>query len=420
MPKANQYIYPLILTTSLFFFWGFIHNLDPILIPHLRNAFSLNTFQASLVDASVFLAYFFFAIPAGIVMKKYGYKSGMIVGLILFSIGCFLLVLAASKLQYIYFLLALFVVATGLTVLETVANPYITLLGDPQKSTQRLNLAQSFNGLAAFIAPIIGGQFILSKEPLPVEAVMALSEVERLQYIESETDSVKLPYLILGALILVVAVLVYFAKMPQFVSDRKNESLKIQKVFSLFRVRWAVIAQFFYVGAQVVILSFLILYATDITQIPPQEAKYYGAFAGLAFMIGRFVGTGFMKIFNPVKILLFYSLVCIALLIPVVFWGGHVGLYALVSVCFFMSIMFPTIFAEGIKDVGEDTYSASSVIVMSIVGGAIIPLIFGFLSDHFNSLLIGYWVVIVCFVMTALFAIKITQFSKNEKIRSNT
>jgi FHS family L-fucose permease-like MFS transporter len=413
MTKASQAIYAIILTTSLFFFWGFIHNLDPILIPHLRNAFSLNTFQASLVDASVFLAYFFFAIPAGMLMKRYGYKWGMIVGLILFGLGCFLLVLAASTIEYYYFLLALFVVATGLTVLETVANPYITLLGDPSKSTQRLNLAQSFNGLAAFIAPIIGGRYILSEEPLPAEAIAALSAADRIAYIQSETESVKMPYFILGIVIFVVAILIYFTRMPEPESKNKKENLQLLKALGLYRVRWAVVAQFFYVGAQVCVLSFLVLYATDMAALPPQEAKYYGAIAGLAFMLGRFFGTSLMKWFCPLNLVFVFSLVCIALILTVVFAGGYVGLVALIIVSFFMSIMFPTIFAEGIKGAGEGTYSASSLIIMSIVGGALLPLLFGLLSDTTGLLLNGYWVVVVCFFVTALFAVRIKKMKQS-------
>lgn len=409
MTNASQMKYALILTTSLFFFWGFIHNLDPILIPHLRNAFSLTTLQASLVDASVFLAYFFFAIPAGFIMKRYGYKTGMLVGLSVFSLGCFMLVLAANTIQYIYFLLALFVVATGLTILETVANPYIILLGNPNRSTVRLNLAQSFNGLASFIAPIIGGIFILGGDPLGKEAIAALSNSERIAYIQSETESVKVPYLILGLLILLVAVLIYFAKMPAFASQNKNERLHLWRVFSLYRVRWAVIAQFFYVGAQISVISFIILYATDIADLHNREAKYYAALAGLLFMIGRFVGTSLMRYIHPLRLLWIYSLICIGLLLLVIFLGGYMGLIGLLGVCFFMSIMFPTIFAEGIKGAGEDTYSASSLIIMSIVGGAFIPILFGYFSDLNNSLLYGYWVVIVCFIITGIFAIRIKQ-----------
>ena len=182
MKSTNKYLLPFILITSLFFFWGFVHNLDPILIPHLRRAFSLSTVQASLVDFSVFIAYFLMAIPAGLIMRKYGYKTGILIGLVFFAIGCFLFVPAANTMQYSFFLSALFVVACGLTILETAANPYATILGPPETSTQRLNFAQSFNGLAAFIAPIIGGHFILADQPKKSAEMAPMTEQARKGY----------------------------------------------------------------------------------------------------------------------------------------------------------------------------------------------------------------------------------------------
>lgn len=404
--NSKKYLFPFILVTSLFFFWGFVHNLDPILIPHLRRGFRLSTLQASLVDSAVFIAYFLMAIPAGLLLKKYGYKIGIIAGLILFAIGCFLFVPAANYMQYAFFLGALFVVACGLTILETAANPYASLLGSPETSTQRLNFAQSFNGLAAFIAPIVGGTFILSEKPLSDDAFSALSATAQATYLQSETSTVKLPYIILGCVILLVAIIFIFTKLPEIKDSDKGAKKGFLHAFTHKHLKWAVVAQFFYVGAQVCVLSFLVLFATKAAGITEKEAAYYSGVAGLAFMLGRFVGTFFMKYIAPPKLLSIYSLLCILLTLVAIFGSGIITLYAVIGVAFFMSIMFPTIFALGIKDLGADTKSASSLIIMSIVGGAILPPVLGYITDVTNNIQYGYSVPLVCFLVTGWYGWK--------------
>lgn len=403
---ANTKNYPLaiILITSLFFFWGFIHNLDPILIPHLRNAFSLSHFQASLVDSAVFIAYFLLAIPAGLLMKRFGYKVGIVIGLLLFAAGCFLFVPAANMVNYYFFLGALFVVACGLAILETAANPYMTVLGDPTKATQRLNFAQSFNGLAAFVAPIVGGEYILTEQPKTAEEIASLSQQVREAYIQTETAAVKGPYLILGLIILMVTLLFVFIKLPEMKEEETQGSNEIFTAFKHKNVIWAVIAQFFYVGAQVCILSFLVMFATDVSGVSASDAKYYAGVAGLAFMLGRFIGTFFMRFIAPLRLLLIYALFAMLLTLYVIYGSGVSTLYAMVGIAFFMSIMFPTIFAVGVSDIGGDTKSASSLIIMSIVGGAAIPPLVGLLSDSIGSFQLAYYVVFICFTVVALFA----------------
>lgn len=406
MTQTNKYTLALVLITSLFFFWGFIHNLDPILIPHLRNAFSLTTLQASLVDSSVFIAYFLLAIPAGSIMKKYGYKAGILIGLLLFAVGCFLFVPAANTISYPFFLAALFVVACGLTILETAANPYITVLGDPTKATQRLNFAQSFNGLAAFIAPIIGGKFILTEEPLSPADISAMTEQVRTAYIQTETSSVKAPYVILGCIILAITVIFYFIKLPDIKEEAKGKHVGVFHALKHKNVVWSIFTQFFYVGAQVCVLSFLVLFATDVSGIAPSEAKYYAGVAGLAFMIGRFVGTFLMRFVAPARLLALFALGAIVLTFVTIYGSGVTTLYAMIGIAFFMSIMFPTIFAFGVEGTGADTKSASSLIIMSIVGGAIIPPILGAISDSTGNLQLGYYVVLLCFAVVFVFALK--------------
>ena len=409
----GKYLFPFILVTSLFFFWGFVHNLDPILIPHLRRAFSLNTVQASLVDSAVFIAYFLMAIPAGIIMKKYGYKTGILMGLFLFAAGCFLFVPAANTMQYAFFLGALFIVACGLTILETAANPYATILGAPETSTQRLNFAQSFNGLAAFIAPIIGGKFILSSDKVTDVEIANMTQEARNAYLLSETSTVKLPYIILGSAILLVAAVFFFSKLPDKKDDDDVSNRGILHAFKHKHLTWAVVAQFFYVGAQVCVLSFLVLFATKAAGITEKEASWYSGAAGLAFMVGRFVGTFLMKYIPPPRLLASYSVACILLSLVTIFGSGIITLYAVIGVAFFMSIMFPTIFALGIQDIGADTKSGSSLIIMAIVGGAALPPVLGFITDKTESIQYGYIVPLICFVVVLFFGL--TGYKHQEK-----
>jgi len=404
---AKKYTFAIVLITSLFFFWGFIINLDPILIKHLKSAFSLTHFQASLIDSAVFIAYLLVGIPAGLILKKYGYKAGIIVGLGLFALGCFLFVPAANAISYAFFLVALFVLSCGLALLETAANPYITILGDPERATQRLNFAQSFNGLAAFLAPIVGGYWILAEEPKPAEEIAALSDRAREAYILAETSLVKAPYLILGLIVLLVAVVFVFTKLPDMKDGEDGGSSKgFLRAFRHKNVGWAVVAQFCYVGAQVYVLSFLLVFAADALQMKGQEAKYYAGAAGLAFMIGRFAGSFFMKYVKPYKLLALYSAAAAALCLFIVYGQGMWTLYAMVAVAFFMSIMFPTIFAMGVEGIGADTKSASSLIVMSLFGGAVVPPLASQVTDLMGNIHYSYWAPLLCFVVVLLFALK--------------
>jgi FHS family L-fucose permease-like MFS transporter len=405
MQKTKTYTTPFILITCLFFLWGFAHNLDPILIPHLKKSFTLSTTQSTLVDSAVFIAYFFMALPAGYLMKKWGYKMGIISGLLLFAVGSFLFVPAANHQSYNYFLVALFVIACGLTILETAANPYVSALGDPSTSTQRLNLAQSFNGLAVALAPAIGARVILTQGHSDAE-LATMSEAAKKIALATEAYSVKTPYTILAFVLILVAILFYFIQLPDL---RKNEQEGSKSLFKTFRhshLTWAVIAQFFYVGAQVCVFSLFILYATKAANITELEAADYLGIGGLAFLIGRFAGTAIMKFIAPHKLLMIYAIVSILLCGVAITGQGIITIYALIGICFFMSIMFPTIFSLGIKNLGSDTEMASSLIVMSIVGGAILPRIFGLISDGTGNIQLGYIVPLCCFLVVAYFGWK--------------
>lgn len=405
----KKWLFPFILVTSLFFFWGFVHNLDPILIPHLRKAFNLSDLQSSLIDSSVFIAYFVMALPAGYIMRKYGYKSGIILGLILFGIGCLLFVPAANSLQYIYFLGALFVIACGLTFLETAANPYVTILGPAETATKRLNFSQSFNGLAAFIAPAYIGPMILSGKNITQEQINAMNPSEMHAHILEEAASVKMPYLILGLIILSVAVIFYFTNMPDVKDEdhedaEGNEGGSFAGALKSMRLRWGILAQFFYVGAQVCVASFFIKMATTSAGLDEDTAaKYLGVF-GLTFMLGRFAGTFFMQYIQPRKLLIIYATISILLSILAIIGTGMIVVYTLIAIAFFMSIMFPTIFSMGIDGLGHNTKIGSSLIVMSIVGGALLPPVLGLISDATGSIQNGYVVPLICFSVILLFA----------------
>ena len=404
--ESKKWLFPFILVTSLFFFWGFVHNLDPILIPHLRKAFNLTDLESSLIDSSVFIAYFVMALPAGYVMRKYGYKSGILIGLVLFGIGSILFVPAANSLQYVYFLGALFVIACGLTFLETAANPYITILGPPETATKRLNFAQSFNGLAAFIAPTVVGPMILSGKNLTESEIGSMSTIELNTYLASEAASVKMPYLILGLIIFVVAVVVYFTNMPD-VKDEDTlgiEGAGFANALKSMKLRWGIVAQFFYVGAQVCVGSFFIKMATTAAGMEEATAARYLGFFGLAFMLGRFAGTFFMQFIQPRKLLIIYAIINIFLSIVAITGTGMLVVYTLIAIAFFMSIMFPTIFSMGIDGLGHNTKIGSSLIVMAIVGGALLPPVLGLISDATGSIQMGYTVPLTCFTVILLFA----------------
>lgn len=406
--EKNNYLIPFILVTSLFFLWGISNNLTGILIPHLRKALLLTNTQSTFVDTAVYLAYFLAAIPAGLIINKYGYKIGIIIGLLVFSLGAFLFVPAANTQTFGIFLLGLFIIGCGLTILETAANPYATKLGNPEGATTRLNLAQSFNGLAAFLAPMIGTLFILSGKEYTSEQLSLMPEVEKIAYLTSEAASVKMPYMILGVCLLVLAIVFMVLKFPEFREEGKmNTSGSIGSALKQRHLVWAIIAQFFYVGAQVCITSFFVRMAISGGGVDEKTAGYYLGIYGLLFMAGRFIGTVIMRYIQPAKLLSIYAFLCILLSFIAIYAEGKNVVLALGGLGFFMSIMFPTIFSLGIKDLNENTKPASSLIVMSIIGGAIFPVIMGKIIDSYGyDIQKGYIVPLICFFVVLYFGIK--------------
>lgn len=405
---GKKYLLPFILITSLFFLWGMAHGLDGILIPHLRKACQLNNRQSTLIDTAVYLAYFIMAIPAGLIIKRIGYKNSIITGLLVFAAGAFLFVPAANTRTYELFLLALFVIGCGLTILETSANPYAAILGPPESSSKRLNLAASFNGLAVTIAPFLGGVFILSGINYSPEQMTTMPETEKAAYLMQEAATVKMPYILLGTILVLVAILFYFMELPSMKTPQTENEVKpgFFSVLKFSHLSWAVVAQFFYVGAQVCVTSFFIRIAEKAAGMEEKTAAYYFTTYGFLFMVGRFSGTFLLKFVKDYILLSIYCVVSVALCLVAIYGTGIIVIYALGGIGFFMSIMFPTIFSLGLVGLKSNTETGSSWLVMSIVGGAIIPYAMGTLIDiKHDDIQAGYIIPLLCFLVILYFGV---------------
>ncbi len=391
--SKNKFLLPLILVTSLFFLWGLAYGLLDVLNKHFQETLNISKQRSMYLQAAYFGAYFLMALPAGLFMQKAGYKKGIIAGLLLYVTGAVLFYPSAESASFTFFLIALFIIASGLTFLETAANPYITVLGKPETSEFRLNLSQSFNGVGSFIGPLIGASIFFSNS----------NDVK-----EDDLGAVKFVYLIIAAVVLLVAMVFIRTPMPEI---KEEELITEQKINSktLFRHHhfiWAVVAQFFYVAAQVGIAGLFINYCTEKgIGITNEKAAYLLSASLLLFTAGRFAGTALMKYVKPALLLALYASINILLCLIVINGGGWVSVYSLMAIFFFESIMFPTIFALGVKNLGVHTKKASSFIIMSIVGGALVPLLMGSLAEN-NSTSFSFVVPLFCFVVVLLFAIR--------------
>lgn len=382
--KGN-YLFPLILVTSLFFLWGLAYGLLDVLNKHFQELLNITKTRSTLLQAAYFGAYFLIALPAGLFMNKYGYKKGIITGLLLYTIGALLFFPSAQFASYNFFLLSLFILASGLTFLETAANPYITVLGKPETSEFRLNLSQSFNGVGAFIGPIIG-------------ANLFFAEGEG----TGDLDTVKYVYLVIAGVVFVVALLFMRTPLPEIKEEKlvTDEKQDTKPLFSHKNFTGAVIAQFFYVAAQVGIAALFINYCTEASStITNADASYFLSISLMLFTLGRFAGTALMKRIAPNKLLTVYSIINVLLCAIVVFGEGIFSVYSLMAIFFFESIMFPTIFALGIKNLGHNTKKGASFIIMSIAGGAFMPYVMGLLSEESTAQ--SYIIPLLCFVIVA-------------------
>ena len=408
--KKSNYIVPLALIFCLFFLWAISSNLLPTMIRQLMKTCELNTFEASFTESAYWLAYFIFPIPIAMFMKRYSYKAGIVFGLLLAACGGFLFFPASLIKSYWVYLCVLFVIATGMCFLETAANPYVTVLGKPEGAIRRLNLAQSFNGLGAFIAAMFLSKLVLSgnnytRETLPDGFIGGWEG-----YIQQETEAMRLPYLVLGLLLVVVALVFVFTKFPKIAdesdnSDGANGGKLID--FSVLRhshLRWGVVAQFFYNGGQTAINSLFLVYSCVYAGLDEATATTFFGLYMLAFLVGRWVGTALMVKFSPQRMLLIYSLMLIVLCIIISIFGGYVGLYAMLAVSFFMSIVYPTQFSLALQDLGEQTKSGSAFLVMAIVGNACLPQFTAYIM-HINEQIyqVAYIVPMVCFAFCAYY-----------------
>ena len=397
-----------ILVTALFFLWALPNNLNDILIPQFMKSFELNRLEAGLVQSAFYLGYFILAMPAALLMDRYGYKVGLIVGLLLFASGCFLFWPAALAGKYGFFLGALFIIAAGLAFLETGSNSFIAILGDPATSEQRLNLSQSFNPLGSMTGVLVGTVFIFSGTELSaadIEKMKSLGTYK--QYLHDEIMRVGPPYLFIGTVILICAILIWRAKFPE--GDKKkegspNNSGKFSELVKYPHFLKGVIAQFFYIGAQVGTWSFLIQYTKDYMHKSEKEAGIYLTISLLAFGVGRFASTAMMKKFEPKKLMGLYSCINIALMSMAVFNPGTIGAWSLIVSSFFMSLMFPTIFALGVKGLGPNTKIGASGIIMAIIGGAVWTPLMGYVSDQTHSMALAMIVPLISYIYVSYYA----------------
>lgn len=404
----RRYLLQFLIVAMLFLSWALAASLNDVLIRHFQRAFDITRTGSSLIQLAFYVGYFCAAIPAGLVIRRYGFKAGMLTGLLLYGFGALLFYPAAEVRLYGAFLAALYLIAFGLAFLETSANPYVTVLGDPRTGAARLNLAQGFYGIGAIAGPAIGGLFILSGDERSLAAIKAMPAAAAEAYRASEAATVQMPYLVLGGAILLLAFLVGMVRFPEI--GRSDAAAKARgsllRVLRHRRLRWAVVSQFFYVGAQVGIWSFFIDFTKDLMPSLPDRVVAFSLSGSLGLlMIGRFSGAWLQRFINPARLLAAYAVANILLCVIAVLGTGMTAVTALWLTSFFMSIMFPTIFALGVEGLAEETDIASSLLIMAIVGGALIPPAMGFLADKFGGIHHAMLIPAACFAICLFFAI---------------
>ncbi len=401
MSLRNTPVLPFILVTSLFLMWGIANNMTDTLLSAFKRIMSKSDAETSWIQFVFYGAYFCLALPAAFITKKYSYKAGILVGLGLFISGCLLFLPASKTMSYGHFLAALFILAGGLSLLETAANPYIVAMGPPETGTRRLNLAQSFNPVGSILGIELSRQFILSKlnqATAEERAGMATEELQRIQ--ADELSAVMGPYVGVAGVLLVIWILIAITKMPK-ASD--TGSLDFANTFRRLIKRknyvWGVVAQFFYVGAQICVWSFTIRYVMQELNLNEADAAWYYRLSLIFFLISRFVCTFLMRYIDPKNLLAILAVIAIGFTAIVITGGGATGVYALVGISACMSLMFPTIYGLGVEGLGADTKIGGSGLIMAILGGALLPQIMGFISDATQSINFAYIVPLICFIV---------------------
>lgn len=406
---------PLILVFCLFFLWAISSNLLPTMIRQLMKTCELNTFEASFTESAYWLAYFICPIPIAMYLKRYSYKSGIVLGLMLAAFGGLLFFPAAMVKSYAMYLAVFFVIATGMCFLETAANPYVTALGDPQSATRRLNLAQSFNGLGAFISAMFLSKMVLSGNNYSRDTLPSDFPGGWERYIQTETDAMKLPYIILAIILIGVAVVFIMSKLPKVEDEMDKTAEKKLIDFSVLkkssRLRWGVVAQFFYNGGQTAINSLFLVYCCTYAGIDEATATTYFGIYMLAFLLGRWIGTMLMVKVRPAMLLTAYAVMNVVLCGVISIMGGEAGIGYMIAVSFFMSIMYPTQFSLALEGLGDQTKSGAAFLVMAIVGNACVPQFTAYVMHH-NEVFyqIAYVVPLVCFAVCAAFGFKVMKY----------
>lgn len=407
-----QRSYPLALTviTAVFFMWGLLTSLNDILIPHLKSIFQLNYAQAMLVQLCFFGAYFIMSLPAGKLISYAGYKNSIVIGLAIAGLGALIFWPAAKLHNYPLFLFALFVLASGITLLQVAANPYVTLLGPERSASSRINLAQAFNSLGTALGPHFGGILILGVAVLSASQLAALPEPQQLAYQAQQAQAVQGPYLGLALALLVLAALFWLFRMPALQNTLETEDQPrhgIGEVLAHRHVLFGVIAMFVYVGAEVSVSSFIVNYLSlpSIGHMSEQRAASYVSFYWTGAMIGRLVGSPLMLKFDPGRLLGGFALINCLLVLATLLSSGALAMWSVIALGLFNSIMFPTIFALGIARLGPMISKASSLLIMAIVGGALIPYLQGLLADHIG-IQHAFVLPLLCYLYIAFYGFK--------------
>lgn len=406
---ARENLIAFVLVTALFFLWGVPNNLNDVLIRHFMGSFQINRMKAGLIQSAFYLGYFAFSSPAALVMRRFGYKTGLITGLMLYGAGDFLFWPAAVANSYLFFLGALFVIASGLAFLETGSSPFIAQIGDPASAERRLNFSQAFNPLGSICGVLVGTVFIFSGVELSPTQVQAMKAAGTYApFLQHETMRVVRPYLALGAIAVFWAVLIGRTKFPKLGEEREpaatREKGRYRDLLRYPHFIRAVIAQFFYVGAQVGTWSFFIQYVQDYTRQPEKVAGYFLTGTLVAFAAGRFAATYLMRFIAPNKLMGAYSLANVLLVAIGVFFPGWIGLWAIFITSFFMSLMFPTIFGLGLRGLGKNTKIGGSLLVMAIIGGAVFTPLMGYVFQLSLSMAKAMLVPLGCYLYIAYFS----------------
>jgi len=407
---SQGYLIPFILVTTLFFMWGIPNNLNGVLIKQFMKSMEISRFQAGLIQSAFYMGYFVLAVPAAMLMRRYSYKTGIVFGLLLYAAGCLLFWPAAIIGQYGFFLLALFIIASGLAFLETGANPFIALLGNSESSEQRLNFSQAFNPIGSVVGVLLGTVFIFSGvEPDETKIAAMKMAGEYTGFLQQETMRVVKPYLALAVFAFIWAMLIIKVKFPKF--EAENGELPGSKGHFKDLLKYphfwkGVLAQFFYVGAQVGTWSYFIPYVQDYTGQPEKIAGYFLTGTLVAFGLGRFSATWLMRFIQPNHLMGCYSVINIVLVGIGILIPGWVGMWTIFFTSFFMSLMYPTIFATSIKGLGENTKIGGSILVMAIIGGSICTPLMGYIAEKTNSMAVAMMVPMVAYVYISYYSFR--------------